>query len=375
VVAALNFGSIVGATDLSAFDAIRTPGVSAILLLSGFFFLTAWKDSAMLRGVQICTFLLGGVATAIGSVPGNITSALFAIYGIVLVNEYANAKSRLIPSLGIGVAYMAIFVITAQLDTRQPVFYLLSATVFTGQIVLLFALVTYRQAMIRRRYSEQLESMVEERTGELRVAVLERDEVIRELHHRVGNSLQLLESYVRLQRGELQQEQSDALLLTELRVHAIAEVHAQLHRQNHLTHIPLREFALEQISSTWYRYEERAVVDAKVETTLNAHIDFLLSFAIILTELIANAAVHGSVPGGPKARISVSLTERDGQLHLTVRDSRPSSPAGFQGGIGAIFVDQLVNQQRGTVARSTRPDGLLVEVHFPVESVEVTAPL
>jgi two-component sensor histidine kinase len=367
VVAALNLYSILNQEGVPVAQALFAPQVSAILALSLFFFLTTIADNAFLRGLQIVTFILGGALTAIGSRPGNITSALIAIYGILLVNEYADQKARLLPSIIIGIGYMLTFVITTQTDTRQPVIYLVSATVFTGTIVLLYALISFRQSIIRKEYTDRLEQKVQERTERLRETVHQRDVIIRELHHRVGNSLQLLASYVNLRGAERSGSEAESMADVELRIQAIASVHATLFGLNELISLPLRDYCLDRIADAAVTFSDRASVTSDIDVDLHAHIDFALSLGIILSELITNAAKHASRPSESAAVHVKAWTDAEYFL-LSIADSGPGFPTDFQLQTGSIVVDELVQQQRGTIT-ITNEDGGLVRLSFPLAEV------
>lgn len=364
VILAIN--SIGLATDGAPVERILThPSVLFIALLAGAFLSTGAKDSRVLRGLQIGAYLFGGVFTAIEAPRGDLTSSLFAIFGMLLYNEYGKPGARTLVSVVGGIVYVVFLMLVGE-GSGDPL-YTLAAVVFVSAVVALYGLLAYRQTMMRKKYADELEGEVEQRTAELREAVIQRDTMLQEIHHRVGNSLQLLASFVSLQQDGTAEAEQQILRETELRVHAIADVHATLYSQHQLSHLPLSDYASDLISDMQIAYRSEADIVFHSECSVEAHIDFAISFGIIMNELITNAAKHG---GGAeqRAQISISLAERDADLLLTVRDSGSGFAADFEAGVGTEVVDQLVRQNDGSIERRSEA-GAVVQIAFPVSTV------
>ncbi len=360
------------ATDGAPLERIPThPTVLFIAILAMMFFFSGAKDSRVLRGVQIVAYLLGGVFTAIEAPRGDLTSSLFAIFGMLLYNEYGKPGGRTVVSVVGGIVYV-IFLMLVGEGSADPL-YTADAIVFVSAVVALYGLLAYRQTMIRRKHADELEIKVEQRTAELREAVLQRDTMLQEIHHRVGNSLQLLASFVSLQQEGTSRDEQQILRETELRVHAIADVHATLYSQHQLSHLPLSEYAYDLVSDMQIAYRSEAEITLQCDLSMEAHIDFAISFGIIVNELVTNAAKHGGTKYD-RARIEVSLGSGGADLIVTVRDSGTGFSEEFQAGIGTEVVDQLVHQNDGTIERRSE-NGAIVQITFPLSSVVRDAPI
>jgi two-component sensor histidine kinase len=307
-----------------------------------------------------------------------MSSAVFVIFSFVLYYEYkTEGLSRFwLIITGVAYAFAIVYSIARSAQTAAEDMSVSASVVglaftniavFTGSVVFLFALVLYRQHLIRKRYSDELERRVAERTAELQDALRQRNTMLQEIHHRVGNSLQLLASFVSLQQEDVKDRDRQILKETELRVHAIADVHATLYSQHQLSHLPLQGYASDLISDMQIAYRSDADIVANIDTELEGHIDFAISFGIILNELITNAAKHGGVVP-EKAHVEVSLADGADSLLLTVRDYGPGFPPAFSPGIGTEVIDQLVHQNQGAISRASR-NGVSVRVSFPQSSV------
>ncbi|MFW5776504.1 MAG: sensor histidine kinase [Spirochaetota bacterium] len=360
------------ATDGAPLELIPThPTVLFIAILALMFFLSGANDSRVLRGVQIAAYLLGGVFTAIEAPRGDLTSSLFAIFGMLLYNEYGKPGGRTVASVVGGIVYVVFLMLVGE-GPADPL-YTADAIVFVSAVVALYGVLAYRQTMIRRKQADELEIRVQQRTAELREAVLQRDTMLQEIHHRVGNSLQLLASFVSLQQEGLSQDEQRILRETELRVHAIADVHATLYSHHQLSHLPLYEYAYDLVSDMQIAYHNEAEITLHCDLSMEAHIDFAVSFGIIMNELVTNATKHGRTKND-RARIEASLAGGGGDLILTVRDSGTGFSDELQAGIGTEVVDELVRQNDGSIERRSE-NGAMVEIVFPLASVVRDAPV
>lgn len=347
------------------------PSVLFIAILAILFFLSGSIDSVVLRGVQVCAYLAAGVFTAVEAPRGDLTSSLFAIFGMLLYNEYGTPGGRTLVSVVGGVIYVVFLMLVGE-GSADPL-YTLDAIVFVSGVVGMYGLLAYRQSMLRKRYADELEETVRIRTAELREAIAQRDTMLQEIHHRVGNSLQLLASFVSLQQDGVDARNQQILKETELRVHAIADVHATLYSQHQLSHLPLCEYAQDLLADMQIAYRGEAEMELRIESEQEAHIDFAISFGIVLNELVTNAAKHGR-RGSDRAQVVVELSDEVEEMTLVVRDSGPGFPPGFVPGIGTEVVDQLVQQNSGEISRSS-DGGSVVRIVFPISSVVRDVPV
>ncbi|HKJ85515.1 MAG TPA: hypothetical protein VKA06_05535, partial [Spirochaetia bacterium] len=140
------------------------PAVYFILAIAVLFFVSAAADSRALRGIQVFAYILAAIFTAAGEEPGNLTGFLFAIFAILLYNEYGPAGSRLRSSAVFTVFYLVLSTLLAK---RVSFGVTVNVFVFVTGVVTMYGLVVYRQLMIRRKQTETLEQRVQERTQEL----------------------------------------------------------------------------------------------------------------------------------------------------------------------------------------------------------------
>ena len=372
-IAAVNFVALRQFYDQTVAHALLHPTVLWVVTLALVFILTGLIDRNSVRVLQVLAYAAGGIITALSTPQGDLTSAVFLVFSMLLLNEYVSARTTVIVAGLVTVAYIAFLAIGLGNRTASVTLTLVNTMILVSVVIALFALISYRQQTIRREYENRLEMLVAARTAELEEAVVQRDTMLQEIHHRVGNSLQLLASFVSLQQEDAGPREQQILKETELRVHAIADVHATLYSQHQLSHLPLADYSQELISDMQIAYRSEADVIAEVCTDKEAHIDFVISFGIILNELITNAAKHGATDDQP-ARVEVELSDRDSDLSLIVRDHGPGFPDASPKGIGTEVIDQLVSQNHGTIHR-TSDGGAVVRIVFPDRAVMRQAPI
>ncbi len=367
LVTVVNYYALRQLYQLGPTHALLNPSVLWIVVLAAAFATTGIWDSVFARSIQVLCFTVGGIVIALFTETGNLTSVVFIVFAMVLLNEYASQRYAAVVAIGVAVIYLITKAIAIDTRTASVLLSLLNTLILISSVIILFALISYRQYLIRREHESMLEQLVSERTAELREALEQRDTMLQEIHHRVGNSLQLLASFVSLQQDDAEEDQRRILKETELRVHAIADVHATLYSQHQLSHLPLAVYVPDLIHDMQIAYRGEADISVSVATEVEAHIDFAISFGVILNELVTNAAKHAGTAAS-RAKVVVALDDRSGELRLTVRDHGRGFLEEIAPGIGTEVVEQLVRQHNGTICRKS-DDGAIIDVRFPLHAV------
>jgi two-component sensor histidine kinase len=348
------------------------PAVFLIIMMAAVFYISGVFAHRVMRSLQVIVYLAGGLATSADAAVGDLTSELFAIYGLYLFNEYGTPGRRVVPSIIIAAAYIVASVVLG--ETPTTTISVINHIAFAGAVVGLYSLVVYRQIEIRRRYAEQLELQVlarteelTQRTDQLERTLQQRNALIQEIHHRIGNSLQILASFIGLQMSDVDERSEQILRETELRIHAISDVHAKLFATHHFSHLPLTDYVAELVYDVGGAYSSEATIRPQVSTDIEAHIDFAVPFGIIVNELVTNAVKH-SRSNDRRSSVVVSIETTNDSLVVAVRDDGPGFRAESTPGIGSEVVDQLVKQLDGEIARESS-DGAIVRMRFPLSSV------
>lgn len=209
--------------------------------------------------------------------------------------------------------------------------------------------------------------------SELRRTLAERELLLREVNHRVKNSLQLVLSMLSLQGAEFREAGAKELFSKAIaRVTAIASIHERLYQDNDPLSIDMQSYLNGLCAEL-----ERAAIGNERPAELKTHIEPLrlptesgVSVALIVNELVMNALKHGR-PAGRAAVIHIELRRLEsGEARLTIADNGPGlgTPAEPPAGLGSRLISMLVRQLRGQLNIEDSADGYVAHVTFPLQA-------
>ncbi|WP_448203610.1 sensor histidine kinase [Azospirillum sp. sgz302134] len=221
----------------------------------------------------------------------------------------------------------------------------------------------FRQAKAARLVRERLEARVRERTASLESALAQRDEVLaqkdllmREVNHRIKNSLQVVSSLLALQgQGAQTPEARASLNEAGRRVRAVSDIHQLLYKVDDVRLVPFHDY----LTALCRDVERSALADSgdwrlklAVEP-VQVPTDQAVPLGLIANELLMNAVKHAYPDGGPKP-ITVGLSPTDGGVRLTIADEGAGLPEGFDwrrsGSLGMRLVHALSSQLGTTLS-------------------------
>ncbi|HRY53395.1 MAG TPA: PAS domain S-box protein [Spirochaetia bacterium] len=195
--------------------------------------------------------------------------------------------------------------------------------------------------------------------------------LLREIHHRVNNSLQLIASMLNLTQERLGDARlSAAVGDVSRRLASMALVHGQFYGSEDLASIDFGLFLRQ--SADWLRSEYPAFGDKLSVATGGEEVRLDLAQAIpaalACTELIVNAVRHAYPPGLEAGPIVVAVARRGCEVELSVRDEGAGLPEGFDpagaSSLGIILVRGLAAQLGGSIEFRSG-GGTLALLRFP----------
>jgi two-component sensor histidine kinase len=204
----------------------------------------------------------------------------------------------------------------------------------------------------------------------LRSNLEEKEVLLKEVHHRVKNNLQVISSMLSIQAGGIEDPKSlEAFAACQERILAMAFVHEGVYQSGLYTEVEMEDYLGRICSSLrWSRAEDAPRIDIRVDSRdIRLPLAQAIPCGLIVNELAVNALKHG-FPGERPGVVSVALTREDPGYRLVVEDDGVGEALSGTGtpGIGRTLVESLVSQLRGTVTAASRPDGsgLRVEIRF-----------
>jgi two-component sensor histidine kinase len=190
----------------------------------------------------------------------------------------------------------------------------------------------------------------------IKKSLKEKELLLKEIHHRVKNNMQVISSLVSLQAGRVE-DQDHKNLFNEImdRIRSMALVHEQLYRTRDLSGINLKDY-ITQLSRRLMRSYD--IKPDKIELKIDADdlyigIDKAVPCGLITNELISNALKY-AFPDDMKGRISVKLCKDDnGKILLNINDNGIGLSKEFNlqnaDSLGLELVIMLVEQIDGSL--------------------------
>ncbi len=199
----------------------------------------------------------------------------------------------------------------------------------------------------------------------------EKTVMLKEIHHRVKNNLQVITSLLRLQSREIKDEKSiDYFRDAIQRVQAMALIHEKMYQSEELSRIDLEGYIKGLVAELVHSY----AIEKKIELEIECDIDYiqpksLVSFALMFNELISNSLEHGfkNMSNG-KIEINIKLP-KDNQVIATYQDNGTWLSPQKEGSFGLELISDLCEQLDGTFER-TSTEGTRYEFTFDYLNLE-----
>lgn len=241
---------------------------------------------------------------------------------------------------------------------------------FLGEIGTIVAI-----ALDNARLFDSLQREIDERRAaqtRLLQSLDEKNVMLREIHHRVKNNLQIIMSIIKMQRSHGYSEETSVALGECLsRVTSISMVHEQLYGSNNYEKVDMDGYFRGLKRQIFCLYKD---VMSRIEIESHLSESFFdmnqaIPLGLILQELLTNAVKHG-FPDGRTGVISVHLSRVEESHQLEFRDTGIGLPPGFDfsqsKSLGMQLIHALVDQLHGSV-RAESLKGAVFYIAFPVK--------
>jgi two-component sensor histidine kinase len=185
---------------------------------------------------------------------------------------------------------------------------------------------------------QRQKQLISTQSGQLEV-------MMKELHHRVKNNLQIISSLLSLQSYKLKDEEAvEAIRLSQQRVQAMSFIHQRLYSTEQTRMVDMQEYLRDLTHSlvAAYGYNDETLVLHLQITRKWLDVDKALPLGLIANEITTNALKYAFEDSSHPA-LSVSLNEDEGQLRFTVKDNGRGWDIRKWEQPGASFGRQLVD--------------------------------
>jgi len=224
-------------------------------------------------------------------------------------------------------------------------------------------LLAFKDITERRQVEREKQALLEHTENLL----AQHQTLLREMEHRIANSLQIIASILLLKAGAVaSQETRDELRDAHQRVMSVAAVQSHLHASDGIDHIDIGAY-LAKLSAglaasmigPYQGIEIEVIADEGTLQTSHA-----VSLGLIVTELIINAIKYAFPTARAGARILVAFEVDEADWKLSVSDNGcgRTATAGSPSGLGTAIIGALAKQLKARIEEVSGPNGLRVEV-------------
>lgn len=210
------------------------------------------------------------------------------------------------------------------------------------------------------KYHNKLEDMVYDRTQELKYALDEKEVLLREIHHRVKNNMQIISSLISIQEDQILDKKIKKMFReNQNRIMVMALIHDNLYLSDSLEKIEMNQYITGVAGALLQIYNAGSRVELKTEiNNIFLDIDQAVPCGLIINELLSNSLKY-AFPGNTKGKIEIkALINSKKLIQLTLCDNGTGIPGhinlhnpkslGFQ-----LIRGLVVNQLKGSIDINT----------------------
>jgi PAS domain S-box-containing protein len=225
---------------------------------------------------------------------------------------------------------------------------------------------------------KQVERALQQALEQIKSSLHEKEILLKEIHHRVKNNMQVITSLLSLQSKRIKDQQAFSVFQdSQNRVKSMALIHETLYQSEDLSRINFAEYLQKLIAhvSRSYRLNPEAVrIKIKVED-ISLPIDLAVPCGLIINELASNSLKY-AFPADKRGEVNIVFERADALYVLRVSDTGVGLPADFDPetskSLGMKLVRMLTDQLSGEL-QCRNGVGTIFEIKFPEEREEVFA--
>jgi two-component sensor histidine kinase/CHASE1-domain containing sensor protein len=223
-----------------------------------------------------------------------------------------------------------------------------------------------------RDLAKDLEERVAERTQDLVRAVGERESLLKEIHHRVKNNLQVISSMLNLQARRITDAHFKRVFdESQQRIQSIALVHENLYQSRDLSSIGFDDYLKSLVANVMSAQSAARVTAITNVENVTLPIKTAIPCGLIINELVTNALKY-AFPGERAGTVTVSMKSDGDRVELRVADDGVGLPAALDPSkaktLGLDLVYTFAEQLDATVDVASSAEGATFTLRFPAVS-------
>jgi PAS domain S-box-containing protein len=247
------------------------------------------------------------------------------------------------------------------------------------EVIGVVALQSYRDTSAYTEYDLKLLSVISDQIAtaiyrkqtqdQIKASLEEKEVLLKEVHHRVKNNMQIISSLLRLQSLEVKNKKvSNMFKVSRNRIKSMALIHESLYKSEDFSRIDFSEYISKLATHLYTIFCTRESRINVVQDVQNVSLDInrAIPCGLIINELISNSFRHAFEPNG-NGKIHIKMSEKNGHYFLKVQDNGKGLPKNFDfqksETLGLQVVNDLVKQLDGKISLD-RNNGTTFTIKF-----------
>lgn len=192
--------------------------------------------------------------------------------------------------------------------------------------------------------------------------------MLKEIHHRVKNNLQVIVSLLRLQSNELKNEEAiEKFKDTINRVLSMSTIHEKMYQSSELAKLDLDDYFLALGNYMIHSHSPKKSITLNIDCSLQASdLKSIVPIGLLFNELISNSLKH-AFKDSEQSTITFSMYRQEEQLTISYSDSGNWTFNENKSSFGTDLIETLVDQLNGSIEFSNDPTTYV----FSFESIEL----
>ena len=240
-----------------------------------------------------------------------------------------------------------------------------------------YSLIRIEKERLEHQTRKELEQLVKIQTTELEASLTEKEVLLKEIHHRVKNNLQIIISLLDLQVASIEDPKNkEVLMQSKSRVYSMSLIHQKLYQSDNLAQVNMKNY-IEEL----FTYVQNSYSDSTQKTSYTLQIENkelsltkAVPLGLIVNELLTNSFKYG-FQTAKNNEIKVTLSISKTTLILEIADSGKGfddskSMVGVKKSLGLFLIKSLTKQLRGSINRFYDHHLFVTQITVPLEKNE-----
>jgi len=250
--------------------------------------------------------------------------------------------------------------------TQKRILSILALSLLMILITTLFYLYNSKK---KREEIEKMNAEISAKNATIKESLSEKEMLLKEIHHRVKNNLQIISGILELQNLNVSDETAKIILKEgQARIQSIALIHKTLYQSENFSKVPFQNYLTELLQAIQATYGNN---QSKIEVNINANnielgINTAIPLSLIINEIVTNCFKHAFI-GKENGNITIELSKQSDYFQLIVADDGNGLPADFNinrlHSVGFDLIKGLTKQLEGNFNFESE-NGTKITIHF-----------